>query len=69
LWQVLEGDLMAEEGIEHPQGFTAQDDQGFADGSPQMAVVGESLSEGTGIAFEGGGDEVEDVAEQGGAPF
>jgi hypothetical protein len=53
LWQVLEGDLMAEEVIEHPQGFTAQDDQGFADGSPLMAVVGESLSEATGIAFEG----------------
>jgi hypothetical protein len=60
---------MAEEVIEHPQGFTAQDDQGFADGSPLMAVVGESLSEATGIAFEGGGDEVEDVAEQGVAPF
>jgi len=69
LWQVLEGDLMAEEVIEHPQGFTAQDDQGFADGSPLMAVVGESLCEATGIAFEGGGDEVEDVAEQGVAPF
>jgi hypothetical protein len=69
LWQVLEGDLMAEEVIEHPQGFTAQDDQGFADGSSLMAVVGESLSEATGIAFEGGGDEVEDVAEQGVAPF
>ncbi len=34
-----------------------------------MAVVGESLGEATGVAFEGGGDEVEDVAEQGVAPF
>ncbi len=60
---------MAEEVIEHSQGFAAQDDQGFADGSPLMAVVGESLGEATGIALEGGGDEVEDVAEQGVAPF
>ena len=34
-----------------------------------MAVVGESLGEATGVAFEGRGDEVEDVAEQGVAPF
>ena len=34
-----------------------------------MAVVGESLGEATGVAFEGGGDEVEDVTEQGVAAF
>ena len=55
--------------IEHDQGLTAQDDEGFPDGSPLWAVVCEGLGEATRVALEGHSHEIEDVAEQGAAPF
>ncbi len=66
---VLEVNGPTKQVIEHDQGLTAQDDEGFPDGSPLWTVVCEGLGEATRVALEGHSHEIEDVAEQGAAPF
>ncbi len=62
-------DDSAQQVIKHDQGFTAKDDEGFPGGSALPAVVGEGLGEAVGVVMEGHGHEIEDMAEQGVAPF